>query len=221
MAIQRWLSAPDIRALRDEYEAQFVDDADIAKLIGLEALVEDIRVRDSVRKAVQEWRCSRKLGRLSSFIERWALDVGASDRSPGRSNLSDARHGRTIRPARPLVYNRSPLRRSGRSSLTGVTAASDCPRAYLDPAGADQRGGGSDSPTGEPPASGRFVQVTCRSSTPRPSGYLVQAGSFIDTLARYGGASGAGAVRPGVRVATAGNRSRQRFSMGLERSKWS
>ena len=47
---RRWLSAPDERAVRDEYEAQFVDDADIATLIGVGALVEDTRVRDAVRK---------------------------------------------------------------------------------------------------------------------------------------------------------------------------
>ena len=45
----RWLSAGGERALRGEYEAQFVDDADVARLIRAGFLVEDVRARDAVR----------------------------------------------------------------------------------------------------------------------------------------------------------------------------
>ncbi len=51
---RRWLSAPDERALRKEYEAQFVDDADVAKLMRVGTLVEDTRVRDAMRNAVED-----------------------------------------------------------------------------------------------------------------------------------------------------------------------
>jgi len=44
----RWLGMPDERAVREEYEAQFVDDAEVAALLRDGALVEDTRVRDAL-----------------------------------------------------------------------------------------------------------------------------------------------------------------------------
>jgi hypothetical protein len=45
---RRWLHVPDERALRREYEAQFVDDTEVAALLRDGALVEDTRVRDAL-----------------------------------------------------------------------------------------------------------------------------------------------------------------------------
>ena len=89
---RRWLSAPDERALRDEYEAQFVDDADVAKLMRVGTLVEDVRVRDAVRNAAEDselaakcplrvWQ-ARLFERLSPSAR--VLDVRAGDRPLGR-----------------------------------------------------------------------------------------------------------------------------------------
>lgn len=49
---RRWIGAPDDRALRDEYESQFVDDADVPRLVRDGVLVEDTRVREAVRGGV-------------------------------------------------------------------------------------------------------------------------------------------------------------------------
>ncbi len=44
----RWLHMPDERALQEEYEAQFVNDAEVVALLRDGALVEDTRVRDAL-----------------------------------------------------------------------------------------------------------------------------------------------------------------------------
>lgn len=44
----RWVRMPDERALREEYEAQFVDDAEVAALLRDGVLVDDTRVRDAL-----------------------------------------------------------------------------------------------------------------------------------------------------------------------------
>jgi hypothetical protein len=49
---RRWIGAPDERALWDEYESQFVDDADVPRLVRDRVVVEDTRVRDAVRGRV-------------------------------------------------------------------------------------------------------------------------------------------------------------------------
>jgi hypothetical protein len=51
---RRWLSAPDEKALRAEYEAQFVDDAEVPALVRDGALVEDTRVRDALWEGADE-----------------------------------------------------------------------------------------------------------------------------------------------------------------------
>lgn len=46
---RRWLGVAEEAAVRAEYEAQFVDDGDVAALLDDGALVEDTRIRDALR----------------------------------------------------------------------------------------------------------------------------------------------------------------------------